>query len=364
MPLIVDGGLISTRWAEKKEMRPALLPQGQDFDANCLRIAFINNMPDPALEDTEMQFCDLLDAAAVDVQVLLKLYYLPEVPRGVRAQQHINKFYFDIKDLWNSAFDGVIITGTEPKQRNLREEPYWGTLASVLDWAQRNTSSAVLSCLAAHASVLHNDGIGRHALADKQFGVFDYGKPCTHPLTNGTSSVVSIPHSRWNEVREDELRACGYLTLTKSAETGVDLFVKGMGKSLFVHFQGHPEYGTHTLMKEYRRDIRRYLTRERETYPSMPHGYFEPESAKRLNEFRETSLLHRDEKLLAVFPAEVVETVKNTWHSSANRLYCNWLQYLELKKTRIVSRGMIATAPGDGIGDRESSLRSRAKGAI
>ncbi len=41
----------------------------------------------------------------------------------------------------NRRFDGVIITGTEPKQADLRQEPYWNALAEVMDWAETNTSS-------------------------------------------------------------------------------------------------------------------------------------------------------------------------------------------------------------------------------
>ena len=67
---------------------------------------------------------------------------------------------------------------------------------------------------------------------------------------------MQIPHSRWNEVRADALTACGYEILTQSAEAGVDLFVKKKKDSLFVHFQGHPEYSVRTLLKEYRRDIK------------------------------------------------------------------------------------------------------------
>jgi len=59
-------------------------------------------------------------------------------------------------------------------------------------------------------------------------------------LTSGTSEPMRFPHSRWNEVREDALTSCGYTVLTKSAEAGVNLFVKKKKKSLFVHFQGHP----------------------------------------------------------------------------------------------------------------------------
>ena len=77
---------------------------------------------------------------------------------------------------------------------------------------------------------------------------------------------MQIPHSRWNEVRADALNSCGYEILVQSAQAGVDLFVKKKKDSLFVHFQGHPEYGTRTLLKEYRRDIKRFLRGEREKH--------------------------------------------------------------------------------------------------
>jgi homoserine O-succinyltransferase/O-acetyltransferase len=108
--------------------------------------------------------------------------------------------------------------------------------------------------------------------------------------------------------------------------------VKKKKKSLFVHFQGHPEYGALTLLKEYRRDIRRFLCRERETYPTMPHGYFDPAATKLLNEFREHALANRDEKILTAFPEAVTGTLQKTWQSAANRVYGNWLRYIESAK--------------------------------
>lgn len=334
MPLIIDGGHgVPPRWQEKTAAGPDTVPKGRETTPDCLQIAFINNMPDPALEDTEMQFFELLDAAAGDIPVALKLYALPEVPRSDGGREHINDYYFDVNLLKSARVDGLIITGTEPKRPNLRDEPYWASLVDLFEWAERNTSSTVLSCLAAHASVLHSEGIERHPLADKRFGVLNYVKPRKHPLTNGTPDVVSIPHSRWNEVREGALTECGYSILTKAPEIGVDLFVKEKRNSLFVHFQGHPEYNTHTLMKEFRRDVRRFLTAERETFPSLPHQYFDAKSTALLNEFRENALSHRREELLDLFPyAEVTRTLQNTWRFSAQCLYSNWLRILASRK--------------------------------
>ncbi|HSY93051.1 MAG TPA: homoserine O-succinyltransferase [Candidatus Binatus sp.] len=337
MPLIIDSGRdgarVPTRWAERQQRRPVASASGR-APQGCVRLGFINNMPDPALEDTEMQFFEMLDAASGEIPVAVKLYSLPGIPRGDRGQQHLNNFYFGFDDLWNSKFDGVIVTGTEPHQANLQDEPYWSTLTQVFDWAERNTSSTVLSCLAAHASVLHSDGILRHRLADKQFGVFASRKNGAHALTGGIADEIRFPHSRWNEVRAAELSASGYTVLTDSVEAGVDLFVKRKKNSLFVHFQGHPEYGAQTLLKEYRRDIKRFLRQERETYPTMPAGYFGEAATRLLNDFRETAIADRREEIAAAFPENaVVGGLENSWASSANAVYRNWLRYLDSRKT-------------------------------
>jgi homoserine O-succinyltransferase len=330
MPLMIEGGRVPPRWAREGNYRPLASTISEH-----LNIALINNMPDAALEDTELQFFDLLDEVSGDHPVYLKLYSLTGIPRTDHGQRHLNNFYYGIEELWQNRFDGVIVTGTEPRQPNLQDEPYWRALADVLDWAESNTSSAILSCLAAHASVLHGDGISRHRLPDKRFGVFDFTKNASHLLA-GTAGPMRFPHSRWNEVRADELAACGYNVLTQSVHGGVDTFVKKKKRSLFVHFQGHPEYGAETLLKEYRRDIRRYLKRERETYPTMPCGYFDTAVTELLTNFRDVLVADRREELMNGFPeAEVAGKLQRTWHSGATAIYRNWLRYMMLNKANV-----------------------------
>ena len=357
MPLIIDGGRVPPGWGEKKSPRRALGVDRHESRMDGVSLALINNMPDPALEDTELQFFELLDIASGDVPVYLKLYSLSGIPRTDRGERHLNSFYWNIDDLWNSRFDGVIMTGTEPRRPDLRDEAYWPVLTQVLDWAERNTSSTVLSCLAAHAGVLHSDGIGRHPLSDKQFGVFEFAKTTEHQLTSGTAASVRFPHSRWNEVRADELTASGYSVLTQSSEGGVDLFVKKKKRSLVVHFQGHPEYGAQTLLKEYRRDIKRFLRGERETYPTMPKGYFDVVATELLNDFQEVAASTRRQEIMEGFPeALVIGTLQKTWQSSAVAVYRNWLKYVVTKKTEVVAFPALA-AVGDPTTRKRSALR-------
>lgn len=331
MPLIIDADQLPRRWAEKHAQ-----PSRSDRmfrDANAIRIAFINNMPDPALEDTELQFFDLLNSAAGDIPVSVTLFSLPGIERAGQAQEHVSACYSPIADLWRIRFDAAIITGTEPRQSNLRNEPYWTVLSAIFDWAAQNTSSTILSCLAAHAAVLHVDGIGRYRRSEKCAGVFDVQVASDHPLFEGVPRTYCIPHSRWNELREQELVAKGYTILTRSSDAGVDAFTKKTRNSVFLHFQGHPEYGAHTLLKEYRRDVKRFLRGERDDYPTMPRGYFNDAARQPLAAFQETAQSDRREELVEAFPQDAVEAaLERTWDLPSRRIYTNWLKYLSARK--------------------------------
>lgn len=338
MLVMMDETRIPSHWAQRNQSSRKTAIASRTTGADCISVALVNNMPDAALEDTEAQFFELLNSASANVSVRLKLYSLPGIPRGDRGEEHLNHFYSDITDLLNRRFDGVIITGTEPHQSDLRKEPYWGVLAEVLQWAEYNTKSTLLSCLAAHASVLHSDSIERNPLGDKKFGLFSDAKVVDHPLTSGTPDHMPFPHSRWNEVQEEALISCGYTVLTKSAQAGVNLFVKPKKKSLFVHFQAHPEYEADTLLKEYRRDVKRFLRQERQTYPSVPYGYFDDAAMEVLNEFRDTALAHRNAQLIPAFPESVVANTKaSAWHLPAICLYRNWLHSLTSTRPDILA---------------------------
>ncbi|HTU32293.1 MAG TPA: homoserine O-succinyltransferase [Candidatus Acidoferrum sp.] len=349
MPLIIDADRVPKRWAEKHAQ-----PSRSDRifrDANAIRVAFINNMPDPALEDTELQFFDLLHAASGETPVSVTLFSLPGIERTGQAHEHVSASYSPITDLWRTRFDAAIITGTEPRQSNLRNEPYWTVLSGVFDWAAQNTSSTILSCLAAHAAVLHIDGIGRHRMAEKCAGVFDVQVASDHPLFEGMPGAYRIPHSRWNELREDELTAKGYTILTRSSDAGVDAFVKKTRNSVFLHFQGHPEYGAHTLLKEYRRDVKRFLRGERDDYPTMPRGYFNEAARHPLLAFQETAQQNRREELLETFPQEAVEAaLERTWDLPSRLIYMNWLKYVSARKAERQRFAPISRVRGAALG--------------
>jgi homoserine O-succinyltransferase len=131
-------------------------------------------------------------------------------------------------------------------------------------------------------------------------------------------------------LREAELRAAGYSILSRSDAAGVDIFARD-GDSLFLFFHGHPEYEARTLMGEYRRDVRRFLRGERETYPALPADYFDEDTARRLTEFRVRALAERRETLIETFPKCDEETLHARWRPPAESLMANWLGQIAVR---------------------------------
>jgi len=332
MPAVTNTGPNSAVLSARLGHRAPLRQKPFRGSQGPIEVGLINNMPDPALEATERQFSGLLGAAAGDLGVRLTHYSLPGISRAERGRLYVSGRYTSIDQLWDRHLDALIITGTEPHTSDLRDELFWAAFGEVLDWAEENAVSTVLSCLAAHAAVLHIDGIERHALTDKCFGLFDHEIITDHPVVAGLASRLQVPHSRWNEVHNDALESCGYQVLTRSADAGVDLFVK-QRKALFLFFQGHPEYEPGVLLKEYKRDVGRFLRAERKNYPNMPKGYFNTTTTAHLARFRERALAQRHEELLAEFPT-VSETnapiLPQT--SPAVVIYRNWLSHVFRRK--------------------------------
>ena len=113
----------------------------------------------------------------------------------------------------------------------------------------------------------------------------------------------------------------------------VDAFMK-KENSLFLFFQGHPEYATDTLLREYRRDIGRFLHNGRTGYPKLPRGYFNREAETAFTTLEERAAsLHRDEVLAAVARATHLARIDNTWRATSTQIYRNWLENLRALKT-------------------------------
>ena len=308
---------------------PALVPGddiARDQDDAELTIGLINNMPDAALKATERQFVKLLQAAAGPRRIRFHCFSLPTVKRSPEAKWHVESEYCDLSDLRRQRFDGLIVTGAEPIAPELDQEPYWNDLTELIDWARTNTRSTIWSCLAAHAAVLHLDGIKRRKLPAKCHGIFDCEPVTRDTLTRDAPSPLKVSHSRLNEIAERDLAEAGYQVLTRSAEAGVDIFVRQYA-SRFVFFQGHPEYDALSLQREYLRDIGRFLARERESYPRLPVCYFDAATQEKLDRFEKRARHERHPALANDIPALNLRT-DIAAGAAAAALFRNWLHDL------------------------------------
>jgi homoserine O-succinyltransferase len=308
---------------------PALAPAQGAFEragAAELTIGLVNNMPDSALKATERQFMRLVQAAAGDIKVNFHCFSLPAVARSRQASEHIAHDYADISDLDRLGIDGLIVTGAEPIAPSLPDEPFWGQLTEIIDWARTNTRSTIWSCLAAHAAVKHLDGIERHRLSEKCSGVYDCGKASDDWLTRGVPATLKVAHSRYNELRENELTARGYEILTRSEVAGVDIFARQLG-SRFIFFQGHPEYDASSLQREYMRDLARFLSGERNGYPNIPVGYFDAATVAQLENFERRARDNRDPMLAAELPGLTLRP-DLAGGAAADTIFRNWLGFL------------------------------------
>lgn len=296
--------------------------------ARPLRVGLVNNMPDGAYQVTERRFKELIGAAAGPRGAEMHLFVLPGVTRTPVIAARMAVRYRPVDEIPAAGLDALVVTGAEGRTRDLREEAFWPAFARLADWVAGTGTPTLWSCLAAHAAVLHVDGIERRRLPSKCSGVFkvDRASPDSgRGDPGGAPQTWAIPHSRHNTLHEAELIHSGYTVLTRSPQCGVDSFVSDDGRFLFC--QGHPEYDADALALEYRRDILRYLRRERDAPPALPEHYFTAAAEAELGELMERALKVRDSELIAGWPHRPeLRHPQAPWRDLAMKLYGEWLK--------------------------------------
>jgi len=288
-----------------------------------LLVGLVNNMPVAAKRATTDQFTDLLAAAAETARMTIRFFGIEN-----DASQAENT----LRQLRQLRPDALIVTGDEPRRAAMVDEPLWPCLSRLVDWAAENTISSVWSCMAAHAAVFRLHQIARKRMPQKLSGMYECSAATDHPLLANFPARWMVPHSRFNYVDQTELSAKGYAVLSHAPRVGADCFIKQAGDSLFLMLQGHPEYAPDSLFREYRRDVRRYLTGESEFYPEMPENYFDKMTARKLAKLREQAHRSPSTRLLASVYAVFAAAAIPAHPSPAKQLYANWLSYLALEK--------------------------------
>jgi len=320
-----------------------------------LHIGLLNMMPDAALTATERQFFRLVGESNQIAQFYMHPFTLPAIARGSEAAAHVAQYYESFEDIREQGLDALIITGANVTQPDLAKEPFWAPLIEVIDWACDNVTSTLCSCLATHAVLQFRYGQTRRHMGFKRWGVYSHRVlDRHHPLMLGVNTRFDVPHSRFNDVSRAQFEAAGLHVLAESAQAGVHLAVS---EDLFrlVFFQGHPEYDIISILKEYKREIRRFVRGERDDYPPYPENYFSLQTKAILDEYRaQVIAAYKKGQSSPELPESlIVDKIDNTWHDSAEAVINNWIG----KVYQITNRDrrlplMPGVDPGDPLGLR------------
>jgi homoserine O-succinyltransferase/O-acetyltransferase len=296
-------------------------------DIRELHIGLLNMMPDAAFEVTERQFMRLVGGANAIVHLWVHPFTVPGLARSPETQAYIDNYYTSFDQLREEGLDALIVSGANVANPRLEDEPFWGPLQDVVAWAVDNVTSVLCSCLATHALVQHMYGIHRRRLLNKRWGVFAHRAVAPeHPLLRGTNTRFDVPHSRWNALTSRQLEEVGIRVLIEGIAGDFHLGTSPDGLRM-IYMQGHPEYDTVSLLKEYKRELTSYLAGEFDAAPPYPDHYFDDRGARIAGDHLDAALAARDAgDPLPEFPeAALAGTLDNTWADTAKAIFNNWL---------------------------------------
>jgi homoserine O-succinyltransferase len=296
-------------------------------DIRELHIGLLNMMPDAALEATERQFFRLVGESNQIAQFYMHPFTIANLPRSEKAQAHVAQYYESFEQIKQAGLDALIITGANVSGPELSTQPFWQTLIEVIDWAYENVTSTLCSCLATHAVLEFRYGQKRRALGFKRWGVYSHRVVSrNHPLITGVNTRFDVPHSRFNQIDRAQFDAANLPVLVESEVAGVHL-AASEDQFRLVFFQGHPEYDSISLLKEYKREVRRFISGDSSEYPPFPDNYFSLQKQAILNEYKYAVIKAKDNgSSIPEFPETLIsQDLDNTWHDTAEAIINNWI---------------------------------------
>lgn len=327
MPIIAHNGLPAYARLQAEGIQISAPHQGERQLIRELHIGLLNMMPDAALQATERQFLRLIGASNPVAQFHIHPFSLPQIARDSGTLAYMNRYYATFDHLRQAGLDALIITGANVQGTELAEQSFWQPLQTVLDWAATAVTSTLCSCLATHAVLQSRYQQKRQRQADKIWGVYRHQvTDPEHPLTRQVNTRFDVPHSRWNAVTPAQFHAAGLPVLVQSPEVGVHLATSQDGLR-FVMFQGHPEYDTISLLKEYKREMQRFISGDRSAMPPLISHYFSHRSRAILAEYhQQIQQACRTDTVAPAFPEDLLTPdLQNTWHDSAQVIMSNWV---------------------------------------
>ena len=327
MPLVAHNDLPTFAKLQQEGVQVLTPGLANQQDIRELHIGLLNMMPDAALAATERQFMRLIGESNPIAQFFVHPFTLDVLPRGASSREHIDKYYDNFEQIKQQGLDALIITGANVIGPDLSREVFWESLIEVADWAHEKVTSTLCSCLATHAVLDFRYGQKREQQCTKKWGVFRHRVvDISHPLVDDINSVFDVPHSRWNSVYPEQFATAGLKVLVTGDDGCVHLATSPDGFRT-VFFQGHPEYDTVSLLKEYKRDVNLYIAGEVADYTPLPENYFSEFNAAVCREYqgRVDKSLSQQSKV-PEFPENLLlNNLQNTWQDTASAVIGTWL---------------------------------------
>ncbi len=297
MPIMISNDLPAAATLQSENIFVMTEKRATTQDIRPLRILLLNLMPTKIA--TETQLARLLGNTPLQVELVL-LKVESHVSKNT-TEEHMINFYQTFDSVKDQTFDGMVITGAPVERMPFEEVDYWQELCEIFEWSKTHVFSTFHICWGAQAGLYYHYGIEKKPLPKKLSGV--YRHRVTHKgsiLFRGFDDTFMVPHSRYTTVdKEDVLAIPGLKILSESEEAGVYAVSNKGGSQVFI--TGHSEYDADTLLGEYLRDKKAGID------PDVPVNYFPNDD-------------------------DTAEPVC-TWRSSANLLYCNWLNYFVYQDT-------------------------------
>jgi homoserine O-succinyltransferase len=327
MPLVEHTALPAFAKLRQRGEKVLTHDQALRQDIRELHVGLLNMMPDAALIATEIQFMRLVGSCNQIAQFYVHPFTIDGLPRSEETQAYIDGYYSSFDQIREMGLDALIVTGANVSNPSLDQEPFWEPLKEVIGWARENVTSVLCSCLATHALVKQLYHIERQPMPAKLWGVYPHhvvhGE---HPLLRDINTRFDVPHSRFNAIHREALERAGLTILIESDVAGVHMAVSPDQYGL-VFFQGHPEYDTVSLLKEYKREVSRFINGERADYPPEPENYFCADATAIVEQHRLQVLeAMRQGVATPPFPeAHLEPLLDNTWRDTAKSIVNNWL---------------------------------------
>lgn len=297
VPIRIPDSLPATAALESENIFVMTEYRAMHQDIRPLKLLLLNLMPTKIVTETQI----LRKLSNTPLQIEVELLKTASHDSKNTAEEHLEAFYTSFEEVRGRRFDGMIITGAPVELLDFEDVDYWEELCRIMDWACANVHSTLHICWGAQAGIYYHYGVEKHELSEKLFGVYEHRVVKPHsPLVRGFDDVFMAPHSRYTEVRAQDIERHPDLELIAvSDEAGVYIAKSTDSRNFFVF--GHPEYDRGTLKAEYERDLARGLG------IALPANYFpgdDPEAAP-----------------------------VSSWRSHAQLLYTNWLNYYVYQTT-------------------------------